>query len=375
MIQDETVRNLLKLCTPKTFEQNEYICYEGQPGSEMYIVLRGSVGIYVSSAIDTLIEVSRILAGDFFGEMAIFDSKPRSASCIALEDTICVSINKDKLTDFFKNCPEMAVKLLENMSGRIRRLDNALYKSEHFVQNAKMPKFALPEEYSFSHVVEEPFHDMKYTETLTADCPICGKSITVLNLKKQIMSISKVCGNGRIRYAEYEPLWNDVWSCPYCHYSNHYRSFFGMLPFKREYIKRILKEQHDPVIEKSTFLKSNFDHLFLSYIQAIHINESVNANDFLLIGKLWLNLYWLFEDAADEQMEKYCAEKASGFLGKAYDEGKIPEEKSRQSIALSLANLHALCGRRDDALKMCGAVIDGSDKQLVNYAYKLKERL
>lgn len=84
MIKDETVQILMQICTPRTFKGNEYICYEGQPGSEMYIILRGSVGIYVSSAIETQIEISRITAGDFFGEMSIFDNLSRSASCIAL---------------------------------------------------------------------------------------------------------------------------------------------------------------------------------------------------------------------------------------------------------------------------------------------------
>lgn len=375
MIQDETVRKLMQICTPKTFQQNEYICYEGQPGNEMYIILKGSVGVYVSSAIDTLTEVSRIMAGDFFGEMSIFDNLPRSASCIALEDSICVAINKDKLTDLFVNCPEMAVKLVEKMSGRIRRLNNELYKTERFVQNTKVPKFAIPAQYSFSHVVEEPFHDMKFTESLVADCPICGKAITVLNLKKQIMSVSKVYSDGRIRYAEYEPMWNDVWNCPYCHYSNHYRSFFRMLPFKREFIRRILKEQHDPVIEQSVFLKTPFDHLFLKYIQAIHINQAVNMNDSFLIGKLWLNLHWLFEDAADDAMSRFCGEQAAEFLSKAYSENKIPDENSRQSIALSLANLHAQSGRKNDALKMCEEAAKGEDKQLVTYALMLKDRL
>ena len=151
--------------------------------------------------------------------------------------------------------------------------------------------------------------------------------------------------------------------------------FFRMLPFKREYIRRILTEQHDPVIEQSTFLQTPFDQLFLSYIQAIHINEAVNMSDTLLIGRLWLNLYWLFDDAADDNMKKYCAEKAEENLSKAYSENKIPDENSRQSIALSLANLYALCGKRDDALKMCEDAAKGADKQLVIYAYKLKERL
>lgn len=374
MIQDETVTRLLQICTPRTFKAKEYICYEGQPGNEMYIILKGSVGVYVTNAVESQTEVSRIMAGDFFGEMSIFDNLPRSASCIALEDVICVAIGKDKLLGFFSNCPDMAIKLLENMSGRIRRLDNALYKTERFMQNKKLPDFKIPDEYSFSHIVEEPFHDLMYTEAITEECPICGKSITVLNLKKQIMGISKQYSDGRIRYKECEPLWYDVWSCPYCHYSNHYLSFFRMLPFKRDYIKRILKEQHTPALNKAVDLTTPFDHLFLQYIQAIHINEAVNVSDNLLIGKLWLGLYWLFDDAADPNMQMYCAKKAVDYLAKAVAEEAIPDDYSRQSICLTLANLYNFVGNKTEAEKMCVKVIEGEDKQLKSFAYTLKEQ-
>lgn len=261
------------------------------------------------------------------------------------------------------------------MSGRIRRLDNALYKTERFMQNKKLPEFKIPDVYSFSHIVEEPYHDLMYTEAITEECPICGKSITVLNLKKQIMGIVKQHGDGRVRYKECEPLWYDVWSCPYCHYSNHYLSFFRMLPFKRDYIKRILKEQHTPALNAATELVSPFDHLFLRYIQAIHINEAVNVSDNLLIGKLWLGLYWLFDDAADPNMQRYCAEKAVAHLSKAHADESIPDAYSRQSIALTIANLYNFIGNTDEAKKMCTKAIDGEDKQLKNFAYALEKQL
>ena len=375
MIHDETVKQLMAISSPKNFAQNEYICYEGQPGSEMYIILKGSVGVYVTSAIGTLTEVSRIMAGDFFGEMSIFDNLPRSACCIALEDTICVSISKKNLTNFFTKCPDMAAKLLENMSGRIRRLDNELYKTERFVQNLRVPKFKVPDIYSFSHVVEEPPHDLAYTQTHTECCPICGKEISVLDLRKNIMSVRKIDTDRRVHYAECEPLWFEVLSCPYCHYSNHHLSFFRMIPFKREFIKRILKEQHDPVIEEKKFLSTPFDHLVLRYLQAIHINEAVNASDNILIGTLWLDLYWLACDAADEQLALFFAENSSQKLKKAIDSNEIADEAVKCSLALTLAHLLALTGKADDAVKYCDIAAASSDSAVKTQAYRLKENI
>ncbi len=375
MIKDETIKQLSRLSVPRTFKQNEYICYEGQPGHEMYIILRGSVGVYVASAINTMVEVSRIMAGDFFGEMSVFDGSPRSASCIALEDTICVALSKDNLREFFAGCPDMAVKLMENMSGRIRRLDNELYKTEKFVQNTKLPKFTVPAEYSFSHEVEEPHHDLAYTEPVNAPCPVCGKEITVMNLKRSIMSVRKIAQDGRLLYAEYDPLWTDIWSCPYCNYSNHYLSFFRMLPFKREYIKRILKEQHTPVLEQQRKLNTKFDQLFLRYIQAIHINEAVNSTDSLYIGKLWLNLCWLFEDACDDTMRLYCSERAADHIQKALDGGEIKDDAIRYSLTLTLAHRQREIGRTEKAIESCNRAAESEDTRIKKNALMLLEEI
>ncbi|MBP1544113.1 MAG: DUF2225 domain-containing protein, partial [Oscillospiraceae bacterium] len=353
----------------------EYICYEGQPGSEMYVILKGSVGVYVTNAIGTMTEVSRIMAGDFFGEMSIFDDLPRSASCIALEDTICVSISKSNLTKFFMNCPEMAGKLLENMSNRIRRLDNELYKTERFVQNLRAPKFRIPDIYSFSHVVEEPAHNLDYTQTESEKCPICGKEISVLNLRRNIMSVRKIDPDRRVRYAECDPLWFEVLSCPYCHYSNHHISFFRMIPFKREFIKRILKEQHNPVIEEKKFLSTPFDQLVLKYLQAIHINESVNAADNVLIGTLWLDLYCLATDSADDDLSMFFAKNAAEKLKKAMTAGEIADGEVKCSIALTLSHLLLLTGSVKDAAEFCEIAAGSEDSTVKKQAYAFREQI
>ena len=372
MIQDETVKKLIQISVARSFKAQEYICYEGQPGDEMYIVLKGVVGVYVSSAVGTQTEVARITAGDFFGEMAVFDSLPRSASCIALDDVVCVAIGRDNIERLVSTCPEITVKILENMSSRIRRLDNSLYKNKRQLQKWQIPDFKVPSEYCYSHEIEEPPHDLSYTESITAPCPICGKSVTVLNLKRKSMSLRKHRNDGRITYKECEPLWYDVWVCPYCHYSNHYLSFFPMNPFKKDMIKRVLTEKHEAVIKEYSEYISPFDLLFLRYIRAIHINLSVNPEDNLLVGRLWQNLYWLFEESDDKGMMFYTAQQAANYLAKALEREEIQDEPSLHSIELSLASLYTVLGNTDAARELCDRVIRCDDNQLKKFAYEIK---
>ena len=372
MIQDETVKKLMEISVARTFKPQEYICYEGQPGEEMYIVLKGTVGVYVSNDVGAQIEVARVEAGDLFGEMAVFDSLPRSASCIALDEVICVAIGKDNLSRLVSSCPDIAIKILENMSGRIRRLNVALYKHESLLPSGEIPDFEVPSEYCYSHEVEEPDHDLNYTESITSPCPICGKNVIALNLKRKSMSLRKQRNDGRVFYKECEPLWYDIWVCPYCHYSNHYRSFFVMNPFKMDLIQRVLTEKHEPVMKEHADLESPFDQLFIRYIRAIHINRTVDPENDLLIGRLWLNLYWLFEDSDDKGMWFYSARKAIEYLSKAVEKGQIPDEHSLHSIELTLASLHVVLDNKPAAIELCERVLKYNDNQLKKFAYEIR---
>ena len=372
MIQDETVKKLMEISTARTFKAQEYICFEGQPGEEMYIVLKGVVGVYVSNEVGVQVEAARIETGDFFGEMAVFDNLPRSASCVALEDVICVAIGKDNLERLVSTCPEIALKMLESMSGRIRRLNDTIYKSEKLLKKKEIPKFEIPSEYCYSHDIPEPPHDLNYTESLTAPCPVCGKNVIFLNLKRKMMTLRSHRNDGKMTYKECDPLWYDIWVCPYCHYSNHYLSFFLMNPFKKELIKRVLTEKHEAVLKEHPNLNTPFDLLFLRYIRAIHINRSVNSEDHLLVGRLWLNLYWLFEESEDKGMQFYTARKAIEYFTYAIEKEEIRDETSLHSIELTLASLYTVMGDKAAAIEMCDRVLSCDDSRLKRSAYEIK---
>lgn len=68
----------------RKYHAGEYIFREGDPGLGMYIVEQGTVSIVSESRSR---ELSRLRKGEFFGEMALFNDRPRNASAVAFEDT------------------------------------------------------------------------------------------------------------------------------------------------------------------------------------------------------------------------------------------------------------------------------------------------
>ena len=371
----ETIAQLRKISTPKVFSKDDYICYEGQPGSEMYIILKGSIGIFLTSAIGTLTQVATIKEGDFFGEMAIFDNLPRSASCIAMEDTICVAVDKENLQEFLATCPDIAKQMLENMSGRIRKLDDELYKNNRFVKNRHVPRFQIPTEYKYHPAIKEPFQNPDYFIKYKQACPICGKAITVTDVKRNLLQMRSMDLDCKITYFQCEPLWYEIMTCPYCYYTNHYLKFFGINNFEQEVVQRILEKEQKPIVEARMDKSSEFDYLVTKYIQAIHLNENINPGANALIGGMWRNLYWLSRDLLDKEFVNYCAKKAAEKLKIAIEENEIFSATSKAATALSLASLMSRCGGSKDIPQYVAIALDCPDETIKEKAQIVKERL
>ncbi len=103
------------------FENGETIFRENETGTEMYLIISGVVEIRKAtgpSSSKTLISLAK---GDLFGEMAIIEKKPRSASAVAVEPTKLLRINENLYEKMIVSNPDFARKMNKVLSERIRR--------------------------------------------------------------------------------------------------------------------------------------------------------------------------------------------------------------------------------------------------------------
>ena len=103
----------------KRFPKGSVLFHEGDEGEDMYILRSGKVAIKkkVPHGEVTLAVLEK---GDFFGEMAILERMPRSATAEMVEDGDLVVIGSDVFGDMIKNTPEIAVRMLRKYSIRLR---------------------------------------------------------------------------------------------------------------------------------------------------------------------------------------------------------------------------------------------------------------
>ncbi len=99
----------------EVYRKGQTLFNEGDAGEIMYIVLSGSVSISVNTPDGKVLEIAEITAGNFFGEMSIFDSTARSATCSPKCDTKVLSLKAGDFYEFIKNNPMAGSNIMHRM--------------------------------------------------------------------------------------------------------------------------------------------------------------------------------------------------------------------------------------------------------------------
>ena len=106
------------------FKKGDVIFRQGDFSSVMYDIAKGKVGVFADYETERVHQLAELKAGDFLGEMGMIEVYPRSATAVALEDdTTLNEIGEDELNDYFKDKPEKLLKIMKQISARIREID------------------------------------------------------------------------------------------------------------------------------------------------------------------------------------------------------------------------------------------------------------
>jgi len=106
----------------------EIIFEEGDPGDGLYAILDGLVRISAFVSQSNKHALREFATGDFFGEMAIINNAPRSASATVQKDSRLMFVSREQVTDLMERSPQLVFALLHAFSHRMRETNS------HFVQ-------------------------------------------------------------------------------------------------------------------------------------------------------------------------------------------------------------------------------------------------
>lgn len=109
----------------KSYKDGELIFDDGDKGDTMYIIFGGAVRIFkdIEGRRTTLVTLKE---GDFFGEMAIIENKPRSAGAVAKGSTKLIELTREIFEEQIKTNPDIIMAILKEMSERLREADQQI---------------------------------------------------------------------------------------------------------------------------------------------------------------------------------------------------------------------------------------------------------
>jgi CRP/FNR family transcriptional regulator/CRP/FNR family cyclic AMP-dependent transcriptional regulator len=113
---------ICKVMIHKRFEPGEVIVYEeDEEGQTFFIIVSGLVHVTVMTSEGKNAVLATLKRGDFFGEMALLDGEPRSASVIAAQQCDLFLLYRKVFIDILQRFPKIAIHLIIEMSNRLRR--------------------------------------------------------------------------------------------------------------------------------------------------------------------------------------------------------------------------------------------------------------
>jgi CRP/FNR family transcriptional regulator, cyclic AMP receptor protein len=109
------VRAIAKLAWPADYAPGEVIVQAGDRGNSMYLILEGHARVVGKSGV--------LRPGDFFGEMALIDGGPRSATIIAASQVRLMMLQRRTFLKALKQNPHIGLAIIETLAHRVRRLE------------------------------------------------------------------------------------------------------------------------------------------------------------------------------------------------------------------------------------------------------------
>lgn len=119
-IDEETLQRIAAIMVRRRFVAGTTLFYQGDPGESFYGIEAGRIRISSSSPEGRDIHFRELGAGDTFGEIALLDSGPRTATAEAVQDSTAFAISRASFRELVLRDAELGLRLLERLCERVR---------------------------------------------------------------------------------------------------------------------------------------------------------------------------------------------------------------------------------------------------------------
>jgi len=125
-LDDESMTALHASMAESKLRRGEVLFHEGDSGDKLYVVIDGKVKLGRTSPDGRESLLAILGPGELFGEMALFDPSPRTATATAVSETRLAGLKNESLNALLRTRPEVSAQLLQALARRLRRTNDSL---------------------------------------------------------------------------------------------------------------------------------------------------------------------------------------------------------------------------------------------------------
>ena len=122
-MDEQEVAGIRAIMEEMKFKPGQVIIREGEMGDLFYVITEGQVEIFIRDADGSDIILHEAGPGDFFGELSMLTSEPRSARVRAMEHVTTLTLERDDFFEFLRTHTHAAIDVLVELGGRLREND------------------------------------------------------------------------------------------------------------------------------------------------------------------------------------------------------------------------------------------------------------
>ena len=125
-LNDDDRENLARVIDLRRLAAGDTLFQVGEPGESLYVVRSGEIELFIRDTAGQRIPLAIVGMGEVFGELALLDRSPRTATAIAIADAELFELDRDDLLLLFRTSPAAALRLLAAMGRMTRKADELL---------------------------------------------------------------------------------------------------------------------------------------------------------------------------------------------------------------------------------------------------------
>ena len=119
-VQPTELEPIAQQMTESAYYDGEVVFLEGEPGDRLYLIFAGKMHAFVERE-GSIITYGHLQMGECFGEMALVEDAPRSATVKSEGPSLCLSLSKEEFLRLINRNPDIALGMIKGLVGRLRK--------------------------------------------------------------------------------------------------------------------------------------------------------------------------------------------------------------------------------------------------------------